>query len=106
MTDPAHNLAEAELRAAAARDRLSGTVAQLQERLDPKLLAREAKDAGTAAALAGVDHARRNPGVVAGAVGLTGLLLARHRIARLFRRKPRRVPAAPIDHSAPRRIEP
>lgn len=107
MTDPTHDLAAAELRAAAARDRLSGTVAQLQARLDPKLLAREAKEAGTAAALDAVDRARRNPGVVAGAVGATTLLLARHRLAKLFfRRKPRRVPAAPIDHSAPRRTDP
>jgi hypothetical protein len=101
MTDPVQQLADAELRAAAARDDLSGTVARLQARLDPKLLAREAKEAGTAAALAGVDSARRNPGIVAGAVGAATLLLARHRIASLFRRKPKRVPAAPIDHSPP-----
>ena len=101
MTDPAHDLAEAERRAAAARDRLSTTVAQLQHRLDPKLLAREARDVGTAAALSGIDGARRNPGIVAGAVGVVTVLLARHRIARLFRRKPKRVPAAPINHSAP-----
>jgi hypothetical protein len=106
MTDPAHDLAEAERRAAAARERLSGTVAQLQSRLDPRQLAREAKDAGTAAALAGVDGARRHPGIVAGAVGATTLLLARHRLMKLFfRRKPKRVPATPIDHSAPRRTD-
>ena len=40
MSDPTKlDLAAAELQAAEARQRLSGTVSQLQARLDPKLLA-------------------------------------------------------------------
>lgn len=93
--DPKQDLFTAEADAALARQRLSGTVAQLQARLDPKLLAEEAKDAGFSAARAGVDGARRNPGIIAGAVAATGLFLARHRIARLFRRKPKPLPAQP-----------
>ena len=90
MSDPTKlDLAAAELQAAEARQRLSGTVSQLQARLDPKLLAEDARQAGLMAARAGVDGARRNPGLVAGAVATAGLLLARHRIFALFtRRKP------------------
>ncbi|MBB4152956.1 hypothetical protein GGQ80_000844 [Sphingomonas jinjuensis] len=89
--DPHQRLAEAEARAIAAREQLTGTLNQLQERLNPKLLAeraaREAADAGSKAARVGVETARRNPGAVAGLSAVAGLFLARHRIADLFSRK-------------------
>ena len=99
--DPATNLLGAEARAAAARERLSGTVAQLQSRLDPKLLAREASEKGALAARAGVEQARRNPNVVVGVAGAAMLLMLRKRIASILRRRRARrpVPAQPIAHS-------
>lgn len=87
MTDAHTSLRIAEAEAAAARSRLSTTVAQLQTRLDPKLLADDAKRAGLMAAQAGVDRARRNPKAVAGAVAAAGLLLARRRIFGMFSRR-------------------
>ncbi len=88
-------LAIAELQAAEARQRLSETVAQLQARLDPKALAEDAKQAGLLAAKAGLDGARRNPGIMAGAVAAAGLLLARHRIFELVGRKKKDPPSPP-----------
>lgn len=97
MSTPAARLLAAETDAALARERLSGTVADLQDRLDPTVLAEDAKAAGAAATQAAVDGARRNPGAVAGAVGALALFLARHRIAAHWRsRKARKpVPAQP-----------
>lgn len=97
MTDPATTLAAAQADAALARERLSGTVSQLQERLDPQLLVREAQAVGTAAGRAAVDGARRNPGTVAGAVAAVGLLLVRHRIIGFWRHRKasKPVPAQP-----------
>lgn len=89
MTEPATRLAQAELDAIVARERLSSTLALLQARLNPRRLARramrEVADKGSVAAAAGVDGARRNPGAVAGFTAVAGLYLARHRIADLFR---------------------
>lgn len=87
--EPVRHLADAEAQAAAARERLSNTVGQLQARLDPKLLAREAKEAGLQAVHTGVDNARRNPGVVAGATGLLGLFLICKPLCRMIRRRPK-----------------
>jgi len=93
---PGIRLAEAELEAAAARERLSATVGKLQVKLNPKTLAlqaaRDVADKGGAAAQASLDTAVRNPGAVAGATAVAGLFLARHRIAGLFRRKPKHKP--------------
>jgi hypothetical protein len=86
VIDPVQRLAAAEANAAAARERLSATLSTLQERLNPKRLARDAAsdvaDAGSIAA----DSAARNPGALAGAVAVAGLFLARHRIGQLFGR--------------------
>jgi hypothetical protein len=86
MIDPVTRLAAAEANATAARERLSATVTELQQRLNPRRLAREAvsdmADAGSLAA----DSAGRNPGALAGAVAIAGLFLARHRVAHLFGR--------------------
>lgn len=91
--DPAVRLADAEADAARARERLSATVAKLQVKLNPRTLAiqaaRDVADAGNAAAQASLNTAVRNPGAVAGATAVAGLFLARHRIAELFRRKPK-----------------
>lgn len=109
MTDPASlspadAVAAAERRANAARERLTGDLHKLQDRLNPKTLARDAMhratdagrsaartaaDKGQTAAREGLDFARDNPAPVAGAVAVTGLFVLRHRIARLFRRKPK-----------------
>lgn len=104
MTDPVADLHRAEETAAEARRRLDRTVSQLQARLDPKLLAQEAKDRGTAVAIAGADTAKRNPGVVAGAAGAVVLFLLRGRItAALRRRRVRKpVPAQPRTYAQPR----
>jgi len=93
MTDPATRLQDAEAEAATARERLSGTLRKLQVRLNPRDLAKQAArdvaDKGQAAAQASLDTAVRNPGTVAGVTAVAGLFLARHRIASLFRRKPK-----------------
>lgn len=94
--DAAARLAEAEAQAAIARERLLATVGKLQVKLNPKALAlqaaRDVADKGGAAAQASLDTAARNPGAVAGATAIAGLFLARHRIASLFRRKPKHKP--------------
>lgn len=94
--EPALRLAEAEAEAAAARARLSTTLGKLQVRLNPRTLAlqaaRELTDKSGAAAQASLNTAVRNPGAVAGATAVAGLFLARHRIASLFRRKPKHKP--------------
>lgn len=101
-TDPATDVAAAERRELLARERLTETMQELQAKLNPKVIARDvtarAVDSGKQAARNGADMAQRNPGAIAGAVAVIGLFLARHRIAKLFRRKPKKVPAAPINH--------
>ena len=91
MTDPATRLMDAEAEAAAARERLSGTLRKLQVRLNPRDLAKQAArdvaDKGQAAAQASLDTAVRNPRAVAGVTAVAGLFLARHRLAGLFRKK-------------------
>lgn len=107
MTDstptPAETVEEAERRAAQAKERVADDLHRLQERLNPKTLARDAMhratdagrsaartaaDRGQTAAQEGLEFARANPAPIASAVVATGLFLLRHRIARLFRRRP------------------
>lgn len=94
MTDPAKRLADAERAAVEARERLSSTLTTLQTRLDPRTLARstvdDITDRGGAIAKAGVDGARRNPAIVAGAAILAGLLLVRRPLANAFRGRSRK----------------
>lgn len=92
MTAAKRSLAAAEAQAVEARARLSATWTDVQARLDPKLLADEARDASTAAAFAGLEQMRRNPSLVAGIAGLFGLLLAGRQIAAVRRRRQRRKP--------------
>lgn len=76
----------AEARVAAAKARLQDTVDALQERLQPRSIARSAAEGGREALVAGAESARANPGKVAGAVALVTAVLARHRIAALLRK--------------------
>ena len=89
MTDHAKRLADAERDAAAARERLSATVAVLQTRLNPRTLARSTAEdfaeRGTEIAKAGVEGARRNPVMVLGTALLAGLFIARTPIAKAVR---------------------
>lgn len=80
-------VAEAEIRAAEARERLNGTASLIQARLEPQALAAQAREAGITAAKSGLESAKSNPAAVAGGVAVIGLLLNRRRIARLFKRK-------------------
>lgn len=96
MSDPVTRLAEAEAKAAAARARLSVTMSALQDRLEPRRLAQEARrglaDAGNVAAEQARDAVRQRPGALAGVVAVAGLFLARHRIAGLFHKRKATVP--------------
>ena len=98
VTPPVIRLAAAEVDAAAARDRLNDTVARLQSKLDPKLLAKEAvgeaKQLGRqavgeakVASDKGVDYARDNPRIVGGAVAGVILFLLRRPLLGLFKRR-------------------
>ena len=88
---PAEHRARAEAEVEHARARASATLNRLQDRLNPRVLARraalEAQDAGEKAARFGADALRRNPATCASIVAAAGLFLARHRIAKLFRRR-------------------
>ena len=83
-------LALAQARAQAARARLSGTIAELQERAKPTSLvhdmAETIKERGTGLALGLVDTAKRKPAHVGAVVTLVGLFLARRRVGDLIRR--------------------
>ena len=89
MTDTTR-LALAEARANGARERLNGTLASLQRRLDPRTVARNAfggiADNGVRAMHNGVEAVRNNPAKVAGAAALIAAFLARHRLGALFGR--------------------
>ena len=90
MTDPAQRLIDAQAASVAARERVTGSMARLQDKLNPKRIARRAvrdvTDAGTSAAEVSVDTARRYPAALIGVAAAAGLFFARHRIARLVRR--------------------
>ncbi|WP_374943600.1 phosphatase [Sphingomonas sp.] len=91
---PVETLAAAEARVAVAHQRLTHTVTQLQAKLDPRerahRAAREARIVGeTATAIA-----KDKPEIVAGVAAAGILFLARHRIARLFRRRRKNTPPA------------
>lgn len=100
MTDTAAaDIAAAERREALARERLTDTLHELQGRLKPKALARDAARAAADAGRSGANAAKRNPAPVAGAAAVGVLFLARKRIARLFRRNRKlTVPAQARSH--------
>lgn len=92
MTAEEGELARAELKSRAARAQLTATLVDLQARINPRTLAREAIDelrtAGHEVARAGLEAAKRNPGPLL-AVGATIIaLFARGRIADALQGKP------------------
>ncbi|SEN19991.1 Protein of unknown function [Sphingomonas gellani] len=103
-TDPAQRIADAEQQAALAKHRLGQTVSALQVKLNPRRLAqqamRDAADRGGAAAMTGAEAVRRNPGAAAGVAAAAVLFLARHKVARLFRRR-RKVPMGKVQPQVP-----
>ena len=81
MTGDDNDLATARLKAARARARLAGTLVDIQARLKPKALLREAaqdvKEAAQEIARDGLDSLKRHPVILAGATAGLGLLFAR-----------------------------
>lgn len=79
--DDATDLALARRRAEDARTRLTGTLVEIQARLNPKALAREAleelKEAAQEIARDGLDGLKRHPLTLAGGAAAVGLFLAR-----------------------------
>jgi ElaB/YqjD/DUF883 family membrane-anchored ribosome-binding protein len=82
------DLAFAKKRSAEARERLAGTLVELQARLNPKALAREAiqelKEAGQEMAREGLEAAKRHPLTLAGAATAVGVFLARKPLSKLI----------------------
>lgn len=101
-------LAAAERDAAAARERIGVTVAQLQARLDPRVLARSAQREAGHAAQVSLDAARQRPQLVAGVATALGLWVIGRPLLRLLRRprgaeKPNSNPlVAPVLAPAPK----
>ena len=85
MSEPTE-LDRAEARAAEARLRMTETLTELQTRLDPRNVAREAvdglTDTGARALDAGLGAAKRHPGKIAGGVALLAAFLGRHHNAK------------------------
>ena len=81
MTGDDNDLAIARMRAARARTRLAGTLVDIQARLKPKALLREAvhemKEAAQDVAREGLDSIKRHPITLAGATAALGLIFAR-----------------------------
>lgn len=75
------DLAIARRRSVVARARLAGTLVDLQARLNPKALAREAvqelKEAAQEIARDGLDSLKRHPLTLAGGMAAVGLFFAR-----------------------------
>lgn len=98
------DVAAAQARAEAARQRLTDTVETLQTQLAPERIARravsEVSETGTRAAQASVEAARRNPVAVAGAAAVLLATFNRKRIAALFSRPAKRKPLLSIKRSS------
>ena len=81
MTGDDNDLATAKRRAEAARTRLTGTLVDIQARLKPKALMREAahevKEAAQELARDGLDTLKRHPVTLAGATAVLGIFFAR-----------------------------
>lgn len=104
-TPPVVRLASAEVDVAAAKDRLNDTVARLQSKLDPKLLAKEATDEAKRVGGKGVAYARDNQAIIGGlAGGALIYLIGRPLLRLIFRRrkypKPQKA-AKPMTATAP-----
>lgn len=87
------------------RARLKASIAEARHRLAPATIASnvatDLRDRTLAAAEDGIEAARERPAMAASiATGLVAIL-ARKRIRRMFRRKPKPLPATPKTHPAP-----
>jgi len=93
------SLAVAEARSVRARQRLAGTLVEIQARLNPKALAREAaqelREAGEELAREGLETVKRHPLTAAGMVGAVALFLARKPIRALIASLPDETPPPP-----------
>jgi hypothetical protein len=101
---------EAQAAAAQAREELISNARELQQRLQPKTLVRDAwegaKVKGTGIADEAVDTVKRRPAVAGGAVAAIALFIARgpikNGVRRLFKKKPpAEGPVRPIPMIAP-----
>jgi len=90
-------LIDAEANARAAREALTTTLVEIQSRITPRALAREAieeiRETGVELGRAAVGAARRNPGPLIAVVAAVLALLGRHQLAGLF--------VAPADTPSP-----
>lgn len=97
--DDAADLPLAKVRAEAARARLAATLVDLQARLNPKALAREAvgelKEAAQEIARDGLDSLKRHPVTLAGAAAAIGLFMARRPIRHFIEGDPDETPELP-----------
>jgi ElaB/YqjD/DUF883 family membrane-anchored ribosome-binding protein len=91
MTPNPHDVALAKAQIEISRQRLFGTLAQLQDRLKPANLAHDAVDSAAqgvaSAARKGADVVRARPLAAAGVAGAIGLFLARGWIGNIVRGK-------------------
>jgi ElaB/YqjD/DUF883 family membrane-anchored ribosome-binding protein len=88
MTGDDTDLAAAEQRSHDARKRLAGTLVEIQARLNPKALAREAaqelKETAQEMAREGLEGLKQHPITLAGATAAVGLFLARKPLRQLI----------------------
>jgi len=109
MSDDEPSLAIAEQRSDAARRRLAATLVEIQGRLNPRALAREAaqelRETGEELAREGLDAVKRHPLTVAGVLTAVGLFLARRPLRTLITRLPDETPR-PETQRAPPRLTP
>ncbi len=104
--DEAPSLAVAEQRSARARQRLAGTLVEIQARLNPKALAREAaqelREAGQELAREGLETVKRHPLTMAGVATAVGLFLARRPLRTLIAKLPDETPPPATLKTSPR----
>ncbi len=102
MSDAEPDLAAAQARSANARQRLSATLVELQARLKPKALVRDAvqelREAGHELTREGLEMARRHPLTLASIATGVGLFLARRPLRALIETMPEEMPppASPL----------
>lgn len=98
MTDDKSPLAAARRESVVARRQLSGTLAELQARLNPKSLAREAaqelREAGGEIARGGLQTLKRNPLTIAVVAAAIGLFVARRPLRALIAKAADETPPA------------
>lgn len=100
-----NSVSAAHADAVVKRARLKASIAHAKYRLAPATIASnvasDLRDRTVTMAEDGIEAARAQPKVAAGiAAGLVAIL-ARKRIRRMFRRKPKPLPATPKTHPAP-----